>query len=238
MAPARARRSVCPVPVRGSDAGTRNLSRGYFLDPIQQRRFVSFPLFALRPPPRSEAKPVFIPIQSLLIFPHECQESSFLRPHIVNSGSDVRPLQERGKEAASHLACLIIRGTNADRACERASERERWSRLQISIGDSVFRPEIPAAFLPRRVRVLRLSLSLSLSSRRSTERLLLPADTIYRLRGHPVTSAACLRPLPLSSVQTPKQGTRRDGVRNTGRQNGQPQIFNANSIEEISEFEG
>ena len=34
MAPARARRSVCPVPARGSDAGTRNLSRGYFLDPI------------------------------------------------------------------------------------------------------------------------------------------------------------------------------------------------------------
>ena len=127
--------------------------------------FVSYPCPALHPG-ASEAKPVFIPIQSLLIFPHECQESSFLRPHIVNSGSDVRPLQE--KEAASHLACLIIRGTNADRACERAGER--WSWLQISIGDSVFRPEIPAAFLPRRDRVLRLSVPLSLPEGAPTER--------------------------------------------------------------------
>ena len=28
------RRSVCPVPARGSDARTRNLSNAYFLDPI------------------------------------------------------------------------------------------------------------------------------------------------------------------------------------------------------------
>ena len=106
----------------------------------------------------------------------------------------------------------------------RASGRERWSRLQISIGDSVFRPEIPAAFLPRRVRVLRLSVALFPKERarqRASERLLLPADTIYRLRGHPVASATCLRPLPSSSVQTPKQGNGRDGVRNAHRPTGQ-----------------
>ena len=34
------RRSVCPVPARGSDAGTPNLSSAYFLDPIGTKSMI------------------------------------------------------------------------------------------------------------------------------------------------------------------------------------------------------
>lgn len=104
----------------------------------------------------------------------------------------------------------------------RASGRERWSRLQISIGDSVFRPEIPAAFLSRRVHVLRLSLSLYPKERASSS----PCG--YNLSASRSSRHVSRVSSPVAVVLRPNSKARhekgRDGVRNahrpTGRQTG------------------